>query len=306
MFDNNSNIMNCFEWNEQGLDALGKKDYKKASECFKKSLEVNEDYLIAWSNIGTTYLKLMQFENALECYDKRLESDPMDTNTLNQKGLTLKKLEKIDFAIDVFDEIISIDPFDTAPWINKGIIFESQNNLEKCIECYDKALEIEPNKILAWTNKRIAYANQGQTEKAEECEAKIKEIESNKEKIVKDSQSVEFLFCISRLKRLQKEFNHQGPSNGKDISEKAAYIFRKTIESRLLNYDSTGVFNYSLSNESMSTCFYIAHLDEAITIDIEQLCKFSKVSKEKILENTKLLTAEFNLKFPKDQQNIIP
>ena len=124
--------MNCFEWNEQGLDALGKKDYKKASECFKKSLEVNEDYLIAWSNIGTTYLKLMQFENALECYDKRLESDPMDTNTLNQKGLTLKKLEKIDFAIDVFDEIISIDPFDTAPWINKGIIFESQNNLEKC------------------------------------------------------------------------------------------------------------------------------------------------------------------------------
>ena len=37
MFDNNSNIMNCFEWNEQGLDALGKKDYEKASECFKKS-----------------------------------------------------------------------------------------------------------------------------------------------------------------------------------------------------------------------------------------------------------------------------
>jgi len=298
--------MDCFEWNDQGLDALEKKDYEKALECFKKSLEVNEDYLIAWHNIGTAYNKLMQFENALECYDKRLESDSMDTGTLNQKGLTLKKLEKMDSAINIFDEIISINPFDTAPWINKGTIFESQNNLEKAIECYDKALEIEPDKILAWSNKRIAYANQGQTKKADECEAKLKEIESDEGKTEKDSSSAEFRFVFERLKLLQEQFNSQGPSDGKDIIEKAAYIYRKTVESRLLNYDSTGVFNYSLGNDSLVTCFYIAHLDEAITIDIEQLCKFSKTSKEKILENTKLLTIAFNLKFPKDQQNIIP
>ena len=306
MFYNYSSIMNCFELNDQGIDALEKKDYEKALDCFKKSLEVNEDYLVAWHNMGNAYGKLMQFENALKCYDKRLESDSMDTDTLTQKGLTLKKLEKMDSAIDIFDEIISIDPFDTAPWINKGTIFESQNNLEKAIECYDKALEIEPDKILAWSNKRIAYANQGQTKKADECEAKIKEIESDEGKIEKSSLSESFHFVFHRLKLLQEQFNSQGPSNGKDIIEKAAYIFRKTIDSKLLNYDSTGEFNYSLSNDSLATCFYIAHLDEAITIDIEQLCKFSKTSKEKILENTKLLTAEFNLKFPKDQQNIIP
>jgi len=296
--------MDCFEWNDQGLDALEKKDYEKALECFKKSLEVNEGYLVAWHNIGTAYDKLMQFENALECYDKRLESDSMDTHTLNQKGLTLKKLEKMNSAINIFDELISIDPFDTSPWINKGTIFEFQNNLEKAIECYDKALEIEPNKILAWSNKKIAYANQGQTEKADECEAKIKEIESEEEKTEKNS--IEFHFVFNRLKLLQEKFKTQGLSNGRDISEKAAYIYRKTVESRLLNYDSTGVFNHSLGNDSVVTCFYIAHLDEAVPIDIEQLCKFSKTLKEKILENTKFLTTEFNLKFPKDQKNIIP
>lgn len=56
-----------------GLELLDEDEYDKAIECFKKALEIDENYVDAYNGFGNTYLLLEDYDKAKEYYKKAYE-----------------------------------------------------------------------------------------------------------------------------------------------------------------------------------------------------------------------------------------
>ena len=103
----------CDEW------TLG---YDKATECFKRIIELDPKHYRAWYNLGIAYFNLNQTEEALNSYN----------------------------------EALKLKPDYTYCYYNIGLIYEvHKNDLEKALEYYEKALSYNENFTYAFQAKRI-------------------------------------------------------------------------------------------------------------------------------------------------------
>ncbi len=115
---------------------FGKQDNENAIELFKKALELDPDYALAYAGLGDAYA-----QRASRFGFPRAWSDS---------------------AIAVSGKAISIDPDLAEGFKALGLAYSTKQWNRRCLEAYQKAVEINPNYWPAVANMGSEYANFGE------------------------------------------------------------------------------------------------------------------------------------------------
>jgi len=107
---------------------------EKASDEFKKAIEINPEYLLAHQNLGLYYYYSDQGSSAIQEFKKTIDIDPDHADAYNNLGLVYLNLDQIDKAQDYFLTAIA----------KKPKMIQAHYNLAECYivkEQYDKSID---------------------------------------------------------------------------------------------------------------------------------------------------------------------
>lgn len=102
----------------RGVQYSLKGDHEKAVEEYKKSLELNPNSAVAYSNLGFEYYDLDQFDKSAEYQEKALDINPELANAFYGLAMALEKKGDKDGAIENYKEFLSISETHTLWWNN--------------------------------------------------------------------------------------------------------------------------------------------------------------------------------------------
>ncbi len=157
-----------------GCDWLESNNEKKAIYCFKKSLEIDDEYVEAWNGLGTTYW-FDNFEKAKEhimkAYDltvKKFKGQWLNKlpwgilenrqylRTIHYYGLVLWREGQNTEAMDKFKLLLKLNPNDNqgarylVAALYKGITWEEMEEYEDDMDKEEKLLEEQNKKHKFW------------------------------------------------------------------------------------------------------------------------------------------------------------
>ncbi|MCK5311594.1 MAG: tetratricopeptide repeat protein [Desulfobacteraceae bacterium] len=155
-----------------GLNAQQNKDYSKAEEYYKKSLNIKSDYEKSLINLSTIYVNM-------EAYNK---------------------------AVDLLEDLYELDPDNIKASVNLGIAYLKQKNYKKAEKFLLEAVEKDQNNIISLYNLAVLYQTTDQFDKAVELYAKIVKIDPDNYKSLLACSSIyekreEYLKAIDNYKK---------------------------------------------------------------------------------------------------------
>jgi tetratricopeptide (TPR) repeat protein len=175
-------------WIELGFHFNRLQDYTKASEYFKKGLDVEPNNV----ECITLYAQSLDFagnkEEAIKAYNKAMELNPEEKALPFNLGLILnkkaneaedpdKKKELYEQAIMYFEKVYEIDP-------QLKDVYDLLSTLLLVLEKYDEAeklltdgIERFPESSSMWQNLSFLYAKQGRKDEAEKAYQRSKELQ---------------------------------------------------------------------------------------------------------------------------------
>ena len=111
-----------FAYFNMGRAFYEKADYVKAEESYKKAIESNPRYMLAYNNLGITYMKMNRDKEAVDILERAIKSAPNYIDANYNLGLVLIKLKNKEGAIDAFQEVIKLAPDSEMAKSAKGYI----------------------------------------------------------------------------------------------------------------------------------------------------------------------------------------
>jgi 4-amino-4-deoxy-L-arabinose transferase-like glycosyltransferase len=105
-----------------GNSLAKKKDYKGAEIAFKKAIERNPDYELAYFNLAFVYTQIGNFDLAIKNYNKTIELNQNFESAYRNLGIVYYVMEKYDLALEFFNEFMRIsEDAKTKDLVNKDI-----------------------------------------------------------------------------------------------------------------------------------------------------------------------------------------
>lgn len=138
-----------------GLTALGAKQYDVAIENFKKAAEMDATQLAVWSNLASAYQGLAgtktgadfdsNMTSALDAYSKALALKPDDAGLHNNYALALAKDKKFPEAQGELQKAAQLDPPNGGKYyFNLGALLVNAGQYDPAAEAFKKAIELTP------------------------------------------------------------------------------------------------------------------------------------------------------------------
>lgn len=157
---------NFTEWSNKGRFLSDIKRYDEALECYSKSIEMNDKFVLSWYNKANTLVDLKRHDEALVCYDKAIEIDPNYSLSFYYKAIALEEMRRYDEALVCYDKAIEVDKFDFISINSKGNLLSSLERYDEALDCYNKAMEIEKNYAFTWFNRAQTLDDLGRKEES--------------------------------------------------------------------------------------------------------------------------------------------
>ena len=130
---------------------FGNKNMRKASNCYKRAIEINPQKAEAYNGLGQIYNDSKGFKSnynkALHFYNKAIDLEPTNAYYHRNKGITCFCLRNYSAAAQSYDAAIRLDPNESQFYYYKGKSLTEQKNLNEARICYEKALELKPNNL---------------------------------------------------------------------------------------------------------------------------------------------------------------
>lgn len=108
-------------------------DYDKASERFRRSLELDSGFV-------DTYLRMAQMESqrqnwaaALAAYEQGVKLNPRDLRALSGRAYALAKLDRLDEAIAANLDVLALAPTDIATLQNVALIYQQLGQYQQAL-----------------------------------------------------------------------------------------------------------------------------------------------------------------------------
>ena len=147
--------------------ALGKQGkLDEAIESFRRAIELDSNDADAHYNLGVILADQGKLDEAIQSHRRAIELDPKEAKAHNSIGYALDEQGKTDEAIESFRRAIEIDPEYAKAHYNLGAAWLQQGKLDEAIESFRRAIEIDPKNAMAHTNLGIALHQQGNAEEA--------------------------------------------------------------------------------------------------------------------------------------------
>lgn len=99
-----------FAYFNMGRAFYAKADYVKAEEAFKKAMESNQRYMVAYNNLGLTYMKMNRDKEAADILGLAVKNAPNYIDAYYNLGLVLIKVKDKKGALNAFQEVIRLAP----------------------------------------------------------------------------------------------------------------------------------------------------------------------------------------------------
>ncbi|MEK6645832.1 MAG: tetratricopeptide repeat protein [Candidatus Firestonebacteria bacterium] len=145
------------DYNNQGNIFLGKGEYDKAIELYKKALNVHPKYAEAYNNLGLCYMNKGDFNLAIDSYYKSLSIKPSDARVYSNLGVVYFRTNNFKESIKVLEKAVEISPGYDAGHYNLANALLMENLIDKAIEEYKATIKITKNKPEVYNNLGIAY-----------------------------------------------------------------------------------------------------------------------------------------------------
>ncbi|MBN1284302.1 MAG: tetratricopeptide repeat protein [Anaerolineae bacterium] len=129
----------------------------QAIECYKKAIELDADYALAYSRLGQAYLAQGRHNLAGESFERAVELDA-NAKTLNDRGAYYLATNQIDKARADLEQAAASGAEEPALYVNLGRIYEIDGDTQRAIASYKKAIELDRNAPEAYNNLAWLYA----------------------------------------------------------------------------------------------------------------------------------------------------
>ncbi|HBG22545.1 MAG: tetratricopeptide repeat protein [Syntrophaceticus sp.] len=101
-----------------------------------------------WCLKGEEYLRSSNYKNASFCFERALQIAPRHVGAISGKGFCLYKLGRLKAALDCFLEALACSPKDVALLVNCGNCYCHLHDYDKAIQYYKKALRYDDSPII--------------------------------------------------------------------------------------------------------------------------------------------------------------
>ena len=156
-------------WNIVGVAFISLEHFDRASEAFKKVIELNPKYADAYYNMGNALKAQGKLDEAIEAYKQCIILKPDHAEAYNNLGKAFQEQEKLDDAIEAYNNFIMLNPDYPETYNNMGNTFNDKGNLDEAIEFYKKAVLLKPDYAEAYNNMGVTLKDQGKLEEAIEA-----------------------------------------------------------------------------------------------------------------------------------------
>lgn len=139
-------------------------DIEKSLADYEKSLELDPDDYVTYSNMGYCYQADRQFEKAIEYFQKAkglMEKKSDNTRPYSQSGMCYKSMQRYDEALECFLEGAEIFPEekDYPFWKQIGYVYEAKGEYDKAIEALENMKGISDDYYNAMAEAWIESGN---------------------------------------------------------------------------------------------------------------------------------------------------
>ena len=160
-----------------GLCYKSLKEFEEALVYIRKTSEVNPDWHEAYLESGKIHYLLKQYDEAIVGLEKGLSLEPNAPDCNMLAHIYMKKKSDIDKAIKYYQKGIDLDANNIEAYETLAYIYASEkNDLDKAIEYYEKMTGVAPDYPDAYKNMGIAYLNKGDKDSASEQVKKLREL----------------------------------------------------------------------------------------------------------------------------------
>jgi len=136
---NNAQILN-----ERGqiYSVLG--DLEKAEEQFKKSLELDDEYVQTYLLLGENYMLQKKWEEAAQAYEKAIELKAKTQAAYRGLGYVYTQLGDTEAALKIYEKAVELWPKSFEEHKNLAILYQQVGRPEDALEQARIALELAP------------------------------------------------------------------------------------------------------------------------------------------------------------------
>lgn len=158
---------NQFAWHWRGLYYhLVKPNADLALESYRRSLEINPDFLASWNNLGGVQLELGDYEAADAALRRAMSVDPKVALPVAGYAILLSVLDRFAEADQQFEKALRIQPGQPESLLGKGYLLIQQGRPAEGAEQILKAIAADPSLPGAQSALAVAYYQAGRFEAA--------------------------------------------------------------------------------------------------------------------------------------------
>lgn len=154
------------ELNQDGVELAQQRKLNEAIEFFRKAIDADAKYALAYRNLGNAYLELGQPQEAIGWYERTLEVDPRSVESLNNLGMLRSQSKNYAGAIEVLSRAVHLAPDYPAAFNNLGIALAAANLHAQSVAVFRRALALTPDSPEANNNLGLALVESGWPDQA--------------------------------------------------------------------------------------------------------------------------------------------
>jgi tetratricopeptide (TPR) repeat protein/transglutaminase-like putative cysteine protease len=149
-----------------GNGALQRRDFKTASELFKRVVDQDPKYEEAWDSLGRAYAGLNHHEEAIKAFQKQIEIDPYSQKAHRELAEEFEQSGKNDEAIAAYRKHLEIVPLDSSAHKGLGLLLASLKRDDEARSELEAAARISPDDSEVKLALAQVYTRTGDAEKA--------------------------------------------------------------------------------------------------------------------------------------------
>jgi serine/threonine-protein kinase len=207
----------AYDYYRKGMNFLDKKydlyyrekDFKAAVNMFKRAIEIDPDYALAYFGLGNTYeshyvrtRNKEDLSQALKYLEMSYELDPNLAEANCAMGWAYFYKADNDKASKYFKRALEIDPESVTVNLYTGTFFRSIGLYNRAIECFLKSIESDPVDIMTYMLIIDCSICTGEFEKAVVYVKKALELEPNN--IPLGLYQAQYFICLKKYKEAEK------------------------------------------------------------------------------------------------------
>jgi tetratricopeptide (TPR) repeat protein len=144
-----------------------RRDYKGAEAMYRRALELNPNYEMAYYYLGDL-LRDGRSEEALALHRKAAELDPLSAGIITSTGWDLESLGRFDDALARYQRAIEVDPGFAQAYTSIGRYYWLvSGQLDEAVVWYAKGISLDPGNPLESAGLGLYFLNLGDPGKAE-------------------------------------------------------------------------------------------------------------------------------------------